>query len=248
MYKNSHERGRCWVSDTYKLIFIPIAKNGTTSIRNIKEYEFKKSNLEALDEKLNDYKIFTVLREPIDRFVSGFSEECKRVSIDKEYLIDHDYYWENDLSKKLDLFSSNLVNGYFEGHVTPQIWFIKKYMDKINVFLNFDRLEKEINQFLPKSSDTIELPKYNINNSGYKDETKSHRSINSLIKNRKIIDQFRIALHLILRSASRKVIRKKVPRKKDTLIELQQNSAIKQKIEKFYEEDILLWNEKIRNK
>ena len=68
-----HDKGFIYISHEYKLIFIPIPKNGSTSIRKIAEFDFKQDNyFNYLGEiNNNEYQLFSVIRNPIERIVSG---------------------------------------------------------------------------------------------------------------------------------------------------------------------------------
>lgn len=65
-----------WINDNLKLAFLCIPKVASSGIRN----QFKLKRRTTMDKLPKDYTVFTLIREPIKRFVSAYIEvvqDCK---------------------------------------------------------------------------------------------------------------------------------------------------------------------------
>ncbi len=80
MRKFYHDKGFIYISKKYNLIFIPIPKNGSTTIRKIKDLSFEQDTIEKYRSDISKgaYNVFTVIRDPLDRLVSGYIETILR--------------------------------------------------------------------------------------------------------------------------------------------------------------------------
>lgn len=77
--RDPHIYGMCKVNDQHKLFYVLVPKNASTSIRtNLGKSGFRDGNYH--DEKLlkQGYTPIIVLREPIERWCSGFAEYINR--------------------------------------------------------------------------------------------------------------------------------------------------------------------------
>jgi len=135
-------KGLCWVSDVDKVIYLGIPKTASTSIREtfgIKPYH---TNISKLPKDKSDYKVFTIIREPVTRIAAGITEA----------LIRHETVQELKELKKIkdpiDMVRTFLGKGFIDVHTAPQVAFLsdKDGNDfKIDRVLLFDNLEQEFN-------------------------------------------------------------------------------------------------------
>jgi len=141
-----------------KLIFIHIPKNAGTSIikamgvenlymdKTIEEYK------EHYQDYWNEYKKFTVVRDPIDRFISAYKfarmkESGWFSSSGEEGLEKHHHH---DLCNSLDI--NGYVNYLFNNPqkinrwVAPQTWIIKNKEGKIEIdyFVKYENLSEDL--------------------------------------------------------------------------------------------------------
>jgi|APSaa5957512576_1039674.scaffolds.fasta_scaffold526696_1 hypothetical protein len=73
-----HDKGFIYISEKYKLIFIPIPKNGSTTIRKLDELGFIQGSLEKYKDVIENYIVFSVIRNPLSRLVSSYTETILR--------------------------------------------------------------------------------------------------------------------------------------------------------------------------
>jgi len=110
-----------YVSEMYKILYIPISKNASTSLKTSLDFKpvyqipkiNKKFDLELADKYKRKYKVFTLIRNPKDRWISGFNE----------FLSEYNYYLKSNNSKKVFIELKN-KKFIFDGHTLPQFSFI----------------------------------------------------------------------------------------------------------------------------
>ena len=144
------------LSVNYKqeLLYVGVPKTGSTSIRKVLgEY-----NEHIVSTKLNSFKCkFTVVRNPIDRFISGYFEILARItSEDYAYryyyidLLDIDNM-ESRFLKFIELCEYDLV----DLHIKPQSYFHRTHDGKninFDEYLLFDNLNYELDYFFKSQS------------------------------------------------------------------------------------------------
>lgn len=77
-YSVLKHNGLSWSSDEYKIIYLGVPKTASTSIRAYLKNTNNILNLNKIPEDKINYKIFTIIREPLQRFVSGILETFRR--------------------------------------------------------------------------------------------------------------------------------------------------------------------------
>lgn len=110
-----------YVSEKYKILYIPISKNASTSLKTLIDFEpvyqipkvQGQFDLEIFEEYKKEYKVLVVTRHPKDRWVSGFNQFLSDVGI---YLTSKE---SRDIL--LELKSGKFI---FDGHTLPQFSFI----------------------------------------------------------------------------------------------------------------------------
>ena len=143
-----HPKGLCYVSDKFNVIFVPIPKNASTSIRNIVGLEFQVDNIMRYSEKLStrEYMAFTIIREPIERLISGYIEVCKRASGDSPHILMKDFYWMKG-KKRFMSFLDEIESGFFDAHIVPQEYFLCDYVGSpfmIDAYISIKQLSTAI--------------------------------------------------------------------------------------------------------
>jgi len=110
-----------YVSEKYKILYIPISKNASTSIKNSLDFKpiyqvpklKNKFDLEIPEHYLQSYKIFAIIRDPRSRWISGFNQ----------ILSEYNFSLKDKNSKEILLELKN-KKFIFDGHTLPQLSFI----------------------------------------------------------------------------------------------------------------------------
>ena len=128
------------VSDKFQFIIFMIPKNASSTFRaEFKKevyhtYEFQHNKWE--EKKYTNYKKFVFLRNPIDRFFSGYFEVYSRHRGQISYYRERNMNKEptlsflslNDSVENIYDFLEHIKNrGFFEVHINKQIYFIKNH-------------------------------------------------------------------------------------------------------------------------
>ena len=71
--------GLSWASEAHKLIYLGIPKTASSSFRST--FGISNNYLILNNNEYKDYKVFTTIREPINRFISGYLEALSRRDI-----------------------------------------------------------------------------------------------------------------------------------------------------------------------
>lgn len=156
-----------YVSKKYKLLYIPISKNASTSLKKSIDfepvYQIPKVNclfdLELDKKYKKEYKIFTIIRHPKDRWISGFNE----------FLCDLGLYLGDKTS--LDILDELKNKKYiFDGHTLPQLKFIDYCFQpssedfEINLICMDNNIEEELSNL---AGQKITLQRKNIMNKDF---------------------------------------------------------------------------------
>ena len=106
-----HKPGMVYISKLLKLVFIPIPKNGSTTIRMLPDAHFEQVFLTSVTQfEYSDYNWFSVVREPVDRFISSYLETRLRGYNN----IFKDYVFQNNLEGSLQGCVTELENEIFD--------------------------------------------------------------------------------------------------------------------------------------
>tara|TARA_R110002072_G_scaffold301667_1_gene481924 strand:- start:1703 stop:2371 length:669 start_codon:yes stop_codon:yes gene_type:complete len=120
----------CWVNHENKIIFFVIPKNASTSIRkSILMSDSYRTTYSLLQKKVNvgEYTTFTVLREPIERLVSGYYEVIRGNKEDNPYNTVANKKFiniDNEPERFICFLEEIEESGYFDSHIKPQIYFL----------------------------------------------------------------------------------------------------------------------------
>lgn len=131
------------VNHDNRSVFIPIGKCGTQTIKSLLQPFGYRS--EKYFEGLEDYFIFTTLRNPYERFISAFIEASMatfKKRWNKGYLFTNKEHWEKFV-KSIELCEQN---DFWNIHLKPQIYFLtrKKSMINIDLYMIIEKLDRDI--------------------------------------------------------------------------------------------------------
>jgi hypothetical protein len=122
-----------YVSKKHKILYIPISKNASTSLKDSLDFEpvyqvpnrHREFDLQIPEEYKREYKILVIVRHPKERWISGFNQFLSDVGI---YLSTSD---AKDVL--LELKNKKFI---FDGHTLPQLRFIDYCFQPSDI--NFD--------------------------------------------------------------------------------------------------------------
>ncbi|MBW3020094.1 sulfotransferase family protein, partial [Candidatus Woesearchaeota archaeon] len=155
----SYERVFCFFCSN-NLIYIHIPKCGTSSVKKMfklkTEDYFKYKTLNPDLKK--KYKMFTVIRNPLDRFVSSFFEllERKRSKENNSTIMNKlrtkllslikrnkkkEFHKSNNLIKNFKIFLEIVEEDFFDIHVFPQSKFLENM--EIDYYLRLEHLDND---------------------------------------------------------------------------------------------------------
>lgn len=134
-----------WINEDEKIIFFGLQKNGSTSIRqNLKLV--KRVDLNNLKKGLyDDFIMFTVIREPLDRFASGFVETIERAMKTQNGVRSKKFFNIPEFDRKVEMFITECEEDFFDGHIRPQstsLFFQLK--PKNGIIINFHNMNKDL--------------------------------------------------------------------------------------------------------
>ena len=118
-----HPRGMAYAHDRLKLLYVPIPKCSSTSIRyHILKREYKTINYyQANSDIIKDYKSFTVIRNPINRIKSSYIEVLR--SATPEIKSKKFYNMKEGIPRYIE-FLNELERGFFDCHVESQSYYL----------------------------------------------------------------------------------------------------------------------------
>lgn len=121
-------------SDKHKIIYIPIFKSASTSIiksLNLESANLLEDNFEINQNYLQNYKFFTVIRDPKSRWISAMLEyiiAAKKLNIHTQL--------------NIELLHNKFI---FDGHFFPQLSYLYVILQSnINIDINLIRLDKNL--------------------------------------------------------------------------------------------------------
>jgi hypothetical protein len=158
-----HEKGSCLLHPELKTAFINIPKVASQSLKDtLRPAGFQYVNI--FDYNQQDYRIITILRDPLQRFISGYLENWDRY---REQMRKYEYWSMPEGSSRMIQCLLDLQPEFEDEHMIPQYWFIEDI--KIDEMVCLERViyrEGFFEQFgvskLGRSNVTIEHRKENI--------------------------------------------------------------------------------------
>ena len=149
----NYNKGNCMVFEEKKECFIPIPKNASTTFRKYFEWQnVPLSSFTKNPEILLNNKVFTIIREPIDRFCSGYIEIVDRKNKNKEVEL-YEFFKITDRKDKFIQFVEDVHVCFFDSHIVPQTFFLtgeQGDMIKIDETLLLSQVSKKIEELFDK--------------------------------------------------------------------------------------------------
>lgn len=152
-------KGLCWIVREKKLCYFHIPKCASSAIRESAEYEYCHA-----DDVPDDFFVFTVLRNPYQRFYSAYAEAMKREDILSNQIPFPQS--DRDIMDTIDL----LETGVYEPHFVPQYKFLEGYEHRIDEFVLFANVGMAISKIYKDR----EIPNNFVNKNISDPSTKQH--------------------------------------------------------------------------
>lgn len=129
-----YDFGQCCVDDTNKLVYVNIPKNATNWMHNI-VYSMDWRDSNVYNEDLSKYHALVILRNPIERWVSGVAEYIKLYHKNIEKL--DDSMWQ---------IISDIIA--IDDHTDKQVYFVNTLsIENVTFFQCDENLSNSVQQF-----------------------------------------------------------------------------------------------------
>lgn len=164
----NHEKGLCVVSHENKLIFIGVSSNASTSIRNalnLKGYDNNYISILSGGSMEIEYSTFAILRDPIERLISGYLKVCDRATGDSPHILKTNFYKLKDQKKRFYEFVNELEKGMFDCHIERQCFYLTDSKGKlfdIDYYLTVENLSEDFSIMCKELGLTSTLSHLNI--------------------------------------------------------------------------------------
>lgn len=126
----NHPKGMCWYNDD--ICFIGVPKNASSSFRQSFGVGGPDNYLNPKNKKIKDLKLVTVIRDPLDRVISGYLETIKR---SEKNTVNKKFFKIGESKDRFIEFLNELEVGFFDCHIEKQYFYMT---DNDNNLLPFD--------------------------------------------------------------------------------------------------------------
>jgi hypothetical protein len=145
---NGHTKGTCWYNDY--LCFVGIPKNASTAMRKSLGIENNHSNILLNGHSLKDRHVFTIIRDPLERFISGYHEAIFRQWHGVRVLGFSRQISKESFSRFLREAEKNKNKQQFDCHIDSQSYLLTGiHIDRFLIFEDlkngFDSMCKDLN-------------------------------------------------------------------------------------------------------
>tara|TARA_R100001082_G_scaffold100301_1_gene69404 strand:- start:78 stop:719 length:642 start_codon:yes stop_codon:yes gene_type:complete len=120
------EKGISYVIKEKNICYIPISKNGTTTFRNCcskHNIKYEVKNFIEEPEILTDNHVVAIVREPLERFCSGYIEITIRPH-DSPKSMEKDFFFIETEPERIMAFIEEISKDFFDTHIEPQMYYL----------------------------------------------------------------------------------------------------------------------------
>jgi len=157
---HNHDKGLCDVYHNEKLIFIRVSSNASTSVRHAFSNSAVDNYLSIINRKTKEIKFttFAIIRNPIERLLSGYIKVCVRATADSPEILNKKFYWIKNQKRRYYAFIDELEKRFFDCHIELQRFFLT---DENNNLFDIDYILKleNLNEDFSKMCRELNLDK-----------------------------------------------------------------------------------------
>ena len=176
----NHDKGLCYILKDKKVCFIPVPKNSSTTFRNECPWSYETENFIKNPQVLDENKVICIVREPLDRLISGYLEVLIRTH-DCPRTLEKDFIYIREEPQRFLAFIKEIKKEFFDAHIEPQLFYLTNEDNNLikldEVWLIRDTNEK-LSQLFGKSI----TQKTNIKSLGDKKRYVDYLNNNSRLK------------------------------------------------------------------
>jgi len=257
---HNHDKGLCDVYHNEKLIFIRVSSNASTSIRLALGKSNVDNYLSIINNKKeeNKYITFAIIRDPIERLVSGYIKVCVRATADSPEILNKEFYWIKDQKMRFYAFIDELEKGYFDCHIELQRFFLtdeNNNLFDIDYILMLENLDEDFSKMcreLNLDKKLSHLNKVKMENSNQLIRAFSEtirllskvptKGINILFNNNYCQVNKSISLSKFRKRVKKYFSKRPLPKKKEIMAILVEDPILQQRVYELYETDFELYD------
>ena len=119
----NHDKGLCYILKDKKVCFIPVPKNSSTTFRNECPWSYETENFIKNPQVLDENKVICIVREPLDRLISGYLEVLIRTH-DCPRTLEKDFIYIREEPQRFLAFIKEIKKEFFDAHIEPQLFYL----------------------------------------------------------------------------------------------------------------------------
>lgn len=155
------ERGKCVLNDTLGVSYLIVPKNASMSVRQLLlPWQYVWARTDEDRKRLNDSRVFTVIREPFSRFISSYGHmnlPCPENPIARSM----PFIEVQDPVTRFIEFVHNVDGNLYELHLIQQVRFVEDSGLRIDDWVPFEDVDRCMKSFAKRWGVNSELPHIN---------------------------------------------------------------------------------------
>jgi hypothetical protein len=117
----NHPKGLCYIVKEKNFCFVPIPKNSSTHFMLNCPWNYEHHNFVWNPHFLNDNNVVCIVREPIERFISGYLEILMR---EEPKTLEKKFFYIDEEPRRFKEFIKEVTEEFFDAHIEPQTYYL----------------------------------------------------------------------------------------------------------------------------